>query len=81
MNRSSRVTAFAVVRIDSNFDDPARDANLLKTEPGLLINIVSVSLSENLAVAEAARLNELNSKNGMTYFWQQTRLNSESDGS
>lgn len=72
MNQARHVPAFAVVRIDSDRNDPARDVQLLHNDPGLLIKVVSVWTTEALAVSEVERLNQLNAAKGMWYFWQQT---------
>jgi hypothetical protein len=63
-----------VVRIDSNPADPARDLRLLTDDPTMLIKVVSVWPNVELATAEVARLNELNSAKGSRYFWQVTHL-------
>jgi hypothetical protein len=45
------------------------------------VTVTKVVWSEEDAQAEVARLNELNTGNGVKYFWQISRLQSKADGS
>jgi hypothetical protein len=69
--KTSWVRAYAVLRVDSG----EIDSSIPNRGPGPSdVTVKEVVMSEAEAIAEVARLNDLNSEKGCRYFWQGTHL-------
>lgn len=64
--------AYAVVRLDLYHEPLTRD--VIRAEPDTFVTVREVVPTLEEAKQEAARLNELNAKKGIFYFWQGTRF-------
>ncbi len=69
--KTSWVRAFAVIRVDS--ETPRDTSSNCELGPDG-VTVKEVVLSETDAIAEVARLNDLNATTGCKYYWQGTHL-------